>query len=103
MVQKIQKKGVFSLKDTLKFRTPLSILIVLFENKNDLPYLKCKFKFKQNETTEWTIAYNHYFYKTTTFEDIKYKKLFELHVILDMRLKDCLKLFLLHHNFLSRY
>lgn len=32
------------------------------------------FKFKQNETTEWTIAYNHYFYKTTTFESIKYKK-----------------------------
>lgn len=32
------------------------------------------FKIKQNETTEWTIAYNHYFYDDTTFKGIKYEK-----------------------------
>ncbi|WP_027129268.1 OmpP1/FadL family transporter [Fusobacterium perfoetens] len=32
------------------------------------------FKIQQNETTEWTIAYNHYFYDSTTFNGIKYEK-----------------------------
>ncbi|MEG0747113.1 MAG: outer membrane protein transport protein [Cetobacterium sp.] len=31
-------------------------------------------KFKQNETTEWTVAYNHYFYDSRTVENIKYEK-----------------------------
>ncbi|MEG1583163.1 MAG: outer membrane protein transport protein [Cetobacterium sp.] len=31
-------------------------------------------KFKQNETTEWTLAYNHYFYDSRTVENIKYEK-----------------------------
>lgn len=31
-------------------------------------------KIKQNETTEWTIAYNHYFYDTTSADSIEYSK-----------------------------
>ena len=31
-------------------------------------------KFKQDETTEWTLAYNHYFYDSRTVENIKYEK-----------------------------
>lgn len=31
-------------------------------------------KYKPNETTEWTIAYNHYFYDTTSFGGVEYSK-----------------------------
>ncbi|NME35285.1 hypothetical protein HF862_01695 [Fusobacterium sp. FSA-380-WT-3A] len=32
------------------------------------------FKIKQDENTEWTIGYSHYFYDSTTFNGIKYEK-----------------------------
>ncbi|MGL4867472.1 MAG: OmpP1/FadL family transporter, partial [Cetobacterium sp.] len=31
-------------------------------------------KYKPNETTEWTVAFNHYFYDSRTVENIKYEK-----------------------------
>lgn len=31
-------------------------------------------KYKQNETTEWTVGYNHYFYDTTSFNGVEYEK-----------------------------
>ncbi|MGL5901603.1 MAG: outer membrane protein transport protein, partial [Cetobacterium sp.] len=31
-------------------------------------------KYKPNETTEWTVAFNHYFYDSKTVENIKYEK-----------------------------
>ncbi|MGL5970402.1 MAG: OmpP1/FadL family transporter, partial [Cetobacterium sp.] len=31
-------------------------------------------KYKPNETTEWTVALNHYFYDSRSVENIKYEK-----------------------------
>ncbi|MGL5983222.1 MAG: OmpP1/FadL family transporter [Cetobacterium sp.] len=31
-------------------------------------------KYKPNETTEWTVAFNHYFYDSRSVENIKYEK-----------------------------
>lgn len=31
-------------------------------------------KYRQNETTEWTVAYNHYFYDETSYNGIEYEK-----------------------------
>ena len=31
-------------------------------------------KYRQNETTEWTFAYNHYFYDETSFAGTEYEK-----------------------------
>ncbi|MGL5989092.1 OmpP1/FadL family transporter [Cetobacterium sp.] len=32
------------------------------------------FKYKPNDSTEWTVAFNHYFYDSRTVENIKYEK-----------------------------